>query len=92
MKVLEVTDPNFVVNKDFSFIVDGVEVPFYEDDYLDVKPYKGKLIINNKYIVEDPSFNEKVFDDYIELVDPTYKIEEATVDESKLTEAKIVLK
>lgn len=93
MKVLEVTNPNFVVNKEFTFIDnDGTEITFYEDDYLDIKPLNGKLIINSKYIIDNPSTDKLEFDDFIEPLNPNEVITESSVDSSKLLEAKIILK
>lgn len=93
MKILEVTNPNFVVNKGFTFIDnEGTEIPFYEDDYLDIRPLNGRLVINDKYVIDNPSTDKLQFDNYIEPVNPSEMITESTVDTSKLVEAKIVLK
>lgn len=92
MKILEVTNPNFVVNKDFTFIDnEGIEIPFYEDDYLDIRPLNGRLVVNSKYIIDNPSTDKLDFDNFIEPVVSTDLITESTLDESKLVEAKIIL-
>lgn len=93
VRILEVTNPNFVVNKEFTFIDnEGNEITFYEDDYLDIRPLNGRLVINSKYVIDNPSTDKLDFDDFIEPIVSTDLITESTLDESKLLEAKIVLK
>lgn len=93
VRILEVTNPNFVVNKEFTFVdSEGNEITFYEDDYLDIRPLNGKLVINSKYIIDNPSTDKLEFDDYIEQIEPSIKIIESSLKESQLLEAKIILK
>lgn len=94
MKVLEVTDPNFVVNKDFIFIdTDGTSIPFYEDDYLNIEKLSDsdKLVINGKYVVDNPDDGTHILSDYIEPVTPTSRVTESKVSKTSLLEAKIIL-
>lgn len=89
MKLIEVTNPNFVVNKEFEIVFDdGTRVTYYEDDYIDLQVREGKMIINGKFVTDSP----ENFDDFVEPVDPSStRLEESTIELSTLSPVVIKL-
>lgn len=89
MKIIEVTNPTHVVNKEFELVTTNGKVPFYEDDYLDIKSSGKGYIINDTHSVDKLPI--EFLTEVVELVEGE-RLKESSLKESSLSKANIVLK